>query len=42
VRLFTVETGREVRRWQAGKPFANTLAFGPDGRRALVGMVELP
>jgi WD40 repeat protein len=37
VRLWDVETGRELRRLNAGPGYVNGVAYSPDGRRALAG-----
>jgi WD40 repeat protein len=41
VRLWEVATGREVRRFTGHRSFIHTVAFSPDGRRALSGDLEL-
>jgi WD40 repeat protein len=41
VRLWEVATGREVRRFTGHKSFIHSVAFSPDGRRALSGSLDL-
>ena len=40
VRLWDVETGRELRRLQGHDGLVTALAFSPDGRRALSGSMD--
>jgi WD40 repeat protein len=42
IRLWDVETGREVRRFEAGTGSLSGVAFSPDGRCALSGGFEDP
>src|SRR5207245_836997 len=43
VRLWDVETGKELRRFEGHRSFVVAVAFSPDGRRALsAGMVQTP